>query len=93
MTAEIDLSNNASERNMKAFVIGRKNWLFATSPKGAEANAIWMTIVETAKANGLDPRRYIEDLLEWIPQLPAFVKPEQLEAICHGILKQARQEL
>lgn len=76
---EIDLSNNASERNMKAFVIGRKNWLFATSPKGAEANAIWMTIVETAKANGLDPRRYIENLLEWIPQLPAFVKSEELE--------------
>ncbi|WKF85840.1 IS66 family transposase [Lacticaseibacillus pantheris] len=32
---EVDLSNNASERNMKSFVIGRKNWLFATSPKGA----------------------------------------------------------
>lgn len=57
---EVELSNNASERNMKSFVIGRKNWLFATSPKGAEANAIWMTLVETAKANGLDPRSYIE---------------------------------
>lgn len=77
---EIDLSNNASERNMKTFVIGRKNWLFATSPKGADANAIWMTIVETAKANGLDPRRYIEILLEAIPQLPVFAGPEQLEA-------------
>nr|WP_268872400.1 transposase domain-containing protein [Lacticaseibacillus camelliae] len=38
-----------------------------------------MTIVETAKGSDLDPRRYIEDLLEWIPQLPTFVKPEQLE--------------
>ncbi|KRN18907.1 transposase IS66 [Lacticaseibacillus camelliae DSM 22697 = JCM 13995] len=76
---EIDLSNNASEGNMKAFVTGRKNWLFASRPKGTEANTIWMTIVETAKGSDLDPRRYIEDLLEWIPQLPTFVKPEQLE--------------
>ncbi len=77
---EVDLSNNASERNMKSFVIGRKNWLFATSPKGAEANAIWMTLVETAKANGLDPRRYIEQLLEDLSQYRAEPTEEQLAA-------------
>ncbi|CAJ1226774.1 IS66 family transposase [Lactiplantibacillus xiangfangensis] len=77
---EIDLSNNASERNMKSFVIGRKNWLFATSPKGAEANTIWMTIVETAKANGLDPRIYIEHLLQEMSQLSASPTREQAEA-------------
>uniref|UniRef100_UPI0013DD8D28 IS66 family transposase n=1 Tax=Lapidilactobacillus bayanensis TaxID=2485998 RepID=UPI0013DD8D28 len=77
---EIDLSNNASERNMKSFVIGRKNWLFATSPEGAEANAIWMTIVETAKANGRDPRKYIEDLLHEMSQLSVFARDEQVDA-------------
>lgn len=77
---EIDLSNNASERNMKSYVIGRKNWLFSTSPKGAEANAIWMTIVETARANGVDPRDYITQLLEIVSQLPTFAKAESLEA-------------
>ena len=35
---EIDFTNNASEHNTKSYVIGRKNWLFSTSPKGAEAN-------------------------------------------------------
>jgi transposase len=77
---EVDLSNNASERNMKSYVIGRKNWLFSTSPAGAKANAIWMTMVETAKANGQDPREYLEFLLETISQLPDFPKQEELEA-------------
>jgi transposase len=77
---EIDLSNNASERNMKTYVIGRKNWLFSTSPKGAEANAIWMTMIETANANGIDPVEYLEDLLQKVSELPAFAKNEELEA-------------
>ncbi|MFW4411600.1 IS66 family transposase [Lactiplantibacillus argentoratensis] len=77
---ELELSNNAAERAMKTFVIGRKNWLFATSPAGADANAIWMTLIETAKANGLDPRAYIRLLLEQLSQLPEFPTEEQLEA-------------
>ncbi|ULQ48788.1 IS66 family transposase [Liquorilactobacillus nagelii] len=69
---EIDLSNNASERNMKSYVIGRKNWLFSTSPKGAEANAIWMSLIESAKANGLTPFKYLQDIIEKISKLPVF---------------------
>ena len=76
---EIDLSNNASERNMKSYVIGRKNWLFSTSPKGAEANAIWMSLIESAKANGLTPFKYLQDIIEKISKLPVFVKAEELE--------------
>ena len=60
---EVDFTNNASERNMKSYVIGRKNCLFSTSPQGAEANAIWMSIIESAKANGINTREYIEFLL------------------------------
>ncbi|MCP9313732.1 transposase [Liquorilactobacillus satsumensis] len=77
---EIDLSNNASERNMKSYVIGRKNWLFSTSPKGAEANAIWMSLIESAKANGLTPFKYLQDIIEKISKLPVFMKTEELEA-------------
>lgn len=77
---EIDLTNNASERNMKSYVIGRKNWLFSTSPKGAEANAIWMSLIQSAKANGVNVRNYIEFLLSKIASLPIFAKDVDLEA-------------
>ncbi|WP_390406138.1 IS66 family transposase [Lacticaseibacillus jixiensis] len=90
---EIDLTNNASERNMKTYVIGRKNWLFSTSPKGAEANAIWMTMIETAKANGLDPVVYLEELLKKITELPTFAKNEELEACLPWNLIQTSDEI
>ena len=48
-------------------VLGRKNWLFATSVKGAEAIAIWYTIIETAKANGLEPYHYLKYLMTELP--------------------------
>ena len=76
----IDWSNNASERNMKSLVIGRKNWLFSTSQAGAKANAIWMTLIESAKANGINPSDYLACLLKNISQLPTFVKSKDLEA-------------
>ena len=60
-------SNNLSEQEMKNFVIGRKNWLFADSPKGAEASSIVYSIVETAKANRLNIFRYLRFLLEKRP--------------------------
>lgn len=77
---EVDFTNNASERNMKSYVIGRKNWLFSTSPQGAEANAIWMSIVESAKANGINPREYIEFLLKTASQLSDWQIENELEA-------------
>jgi transposase len=59
----IPIDNNISERGIKPFVINRKNFLFSNTEKGAEATCILMTIVQTAKANGLDPKKYIEHLL------------------------------
>ena len=47
-------SNNASERAVKQVVIGRKNWLFAVVPSGAEASALIYTMVEMARANGVN---------------------------------------
>ena len=52
-------------------MIGRKNWLFSGSPKGAEASAGIYTLVETAKANGLNVYRYLEHILTELPKLAA----------------------
>jgi hypothetical protein len=55
----IELSNNRAERSIKPFVIGRKNFLFANTPRGARTSAILYSIMETAKENGLDPYLYL----------------------------------
>ena len=57
------ISNNIAENAIRPFVTGRKNWLFADTPKGAAASAAIYSIVETAKANGLDVFLYLEQLL------------------------------
>jgi transposase len=65
----LELDNNRSERSIKPFVIGRKNWLFSNTPKGARASAIIYSIVETAKANGLNPYFYLNFLFEKLPNM------------------------
>ena len=61
------ISNNTAENAIRPFVTGRKNWLFADTAKGAEASARVYSIVETAKANGLDVLKYLEELLINMP--------------------------
>lgn len=61
------LSNNLAERGIKTLVIGRKNYLFSASFKRAQSNATILSLVETAKANGLHPRKYLEYLLTHLP--------------------------
>ncbi|SFP68614.1 Transposase IS66 family protein [Salibacterium halotolerans] len=53
------MDNNCSERSMKPFVIGRKNWLFSQTPLSAQATAIIYSIIETAKENQWDPFPYL----------------------------------
>lgn len=62
------LSNNRAEQAISAFVIGRKNWLFSNTPRGAHASAAMYSIMLTAKANKLNPRRYIEWVLTEMPK-------------------------
>ena len=59
--------NNVAENAIRPFVLGRKNWLFAGAPKGAEASATFFTLIETAKANGLEPYAYLRYLFEKLP--------------------------
>jgi transposase len=65
----LELDNNRSERAIKPFVIGRKNWLFANTPRGAKSSAIIYSIVETAKENGLVPFAYLTYLFEQLPNI------------------------
>ncbi|MGO3346514.1 MAG: IS66 family transposase [Marinomonas sp.] len=65
----INIDNNRAERAIKPFVIGRKNWLFANTGKGARSSAILYSVIETAKANGLIPYDYLTTLFETLPLL------------------------
>lgn len=59
--------NNLAENAIRPFVVGRKNWLFAGNPDGAHSAAAYYSLVETAKANGLKPYRYLCYLFDRLP--------------------------
>ena len=59
--------NNSCEQAIRPFVIGRKNWLFSGSPRGAAASALLYSLIETAKANGCEPYWYLRELFEKLP--------------------------
>ena len=73
------LSNNAAENAIRPFTVGRKNWLFADTPKGACASADVYSIIETAKANGLNVYTYLEYLLLYMPDTDWRNYPEELD--------------
>ncbi|WP_270333561.1 IS66 family transposase [Ligilactobacillus acidipiscis] len=75
-----DLSNNTCEQAVKSLVIDRKNFLFSTSVAGAKANAIWLTLLESAKANGLDPQRYLTEILTAFSQRDFSPTETELQA-------------
>ena len=85
----IEIDNNKVENAIRPFVIGRKGWLFSGSPRGAHASATLYTLVETAKANKLEPWAYLNHLFEKLPLakteqalmdlLPQNLKMEDLE--------------
>jgi len=74
----IPLDNNLAENAIRPFVVGRKNFLFSGSPAGAQASATLYSLIETAKANGLEPRAYLTFLFE---RLPVAKTPEALNAL------------
>lgn len=64
----LNIDNNRAERAIKPFVIGRKNWLFSNTERGAGASAVIYSIIETAKANGVNTDAYLKMLLEELPK-------------------------
>jgi transposase len=73
------ISNNISENSIRPFVVGRKNWLFSDTPKGADASAIVYSLVETAKANNLNVYTYLNYLLLYMPDMDYRNYPEVME--------------
>ena len=69
LDGRLELSNNRAERSIKPFVIGRKNWLFCCTPKGAKASSMIYSIIETAKENGLKPFEYLKYIFETMPNI------------------------
>lgn len=67
----ICLSNNAAERALRAVALGRKAWLFAGSDRGGERAAVMLSLVTTAKLNGVDPRAWLADVLAHVADHPA----------------------
>ncbi|MCP4325967.1 MAG: IS66 family transposase [Alteromonadales bacterium] len=61
------MDNNAAENATRPFVIGRKNWFHSSSEKGAHASAAIYSVIETAKANGLDAYGYLKFITEQLP--------------------------
>jgi len=74
----LNIDNNLTENAIRPFVVGRKNWLFACSPKGARSSAMLYSVIETAKANGLDPYAYLKILFEKLPAAQNLEDYEQL---------------
>lgn len=73
------ISNNLAENSIRPFTIGRKNWLFSGSPKGAAASAAVYSIIESAKANGLNPYKYLYFIFSELPGVQFGQHPEFLE--------------
>lgn len=66
----IEIDNNAAERAIRPVALGRKNWLFAGSDRGGERAAAILSLVESAKMNGLDPEAYLREVLARIADHP-----------------------
>ena len=71
----LNIDNNRAERANKAYVIGRKNWMFSQTERGAKASAILYSLVETAKANGVNVYDYIIFLFEELVKKPTDLEP------------------
>ncbi len=85
----LEIDNNLAENAIRPFVVGRKNWLFSTSVAGVNASANLYSLIETTKANGLEPYAYLRYLFAELPRaetveaiealLPGNVNPEQIK--------------
>jgi transposase len=72
------IDNNPVENAIRPLAIGRKNWLFSASVKGAKASANLYSLIETAKANGLEPYAYLKHIFTELPKAAGFDDVDQL---------------
>jgi transposase len=74
----LPIDNNPAENAIRPFVIGRKNWLFSATPKGAHASAAIYSLIETTRANGLEPYHYLRHVLKELPKAQSVEDYERL---------------
>lgn len=86
------IDNNIAERSIKAYVIGRKNWLFSDSVDGANATAVLMTMVRSAIANQLDPYQY-QYLVTILTQLPYAKTDDDFQAMMPWRVREQHTEV
>ncbi len=67
--ARVPIDNNYMEAHIRPFTIVRKNWLFAASQNGAHASATLYSLIETCKANGIDPLSYLTLIIKERPKV------------------------
>ena len=77
----LSIDNNSAERALKNFAVGRRNWLFAKSIRGADASALVYSITETALLNHLKPYTYLTYILDELRKMGAFPKEEELKKL------------
>jgi transposase len=75
---DLPIDNNRCENAIRPFVVGRKAWLFSDTPAGACASAIIYSLVETAKANGVEPYTWLRHVLEYLPAAQTADEMEKL---------------
>ncbi len=88
-----EIDNNAAERRIKPFVIGRKNWLFSQTPNGAMASVTLYSLIETAKANKPEPFAYIRYILTELPRLGRHAEPEAFDDLLPWLCAEKIQAL
>lgn len=81
LDGRLSISNNTAENAIRPFTVGRKNWLFADTPKGATASAAVYSLIETAKANDLNVYTYLEYLLLYMPDVDWRSDPSQMDSL------------
>jgi transposase len=74
----LPIDNNRVENAIRPFVVGRKNWLFSDTPQGATASALIYSVIESAKANNLEPYSYLRHVLKELPAAASVEAFEQL---------------
>ena len=72
------IDNNRAENSIRPFVIGRKNWLFSTSQSGAISSANLYSLIESAKANGVEPHAYLNRVFRDLPNAKSVEAIESL---------------
>lgn len=66
------MTNNAAERALRDVALGRRNWTFAGSGRGADRVGVMLTLITTARLNDIDPKAWLADVVARIADLPVF---------------------